>query len=320
MFKTALKSHSKPAATNVAPKNAMTVDVEEYFTVQNLDGLIPRTEWPHHPMRSDKQTRRLLDLFDQHGVRATFFVLGWVAERQPQLVQEIAQRGHEVAAHSYWHRLVFEMSPEEFRQDLKRVHNLLEDLIGSPVIGYRAPTYSITKDSLWAHEILQEEGFRYSSSIFPVMHDRYGIADYPRFPVQLSNGLWEFPLSTFRIAGRNLPVAGGGYLRLLPAHLVARALSALNKQGQPGILYLHPWEIDPDIPKFSQNVLRDFRGYVGLHSMFGKIELLLTTLPFTSVKEVLKLNESQDSQKETPRAMPHPSRTTAKNRQPDGLT
>jgi polysaccharide deacetylase family protein (PEP-CTERM system associated) len=274
-------------------KNALSVDVEEYFTVQNLDGLIPREQWPAHALRADTQTRVLRDLLDTHAVKGTFFVLGWVADRHRALVREIHARGHEVAAHSYWHRLVFEMSPTEFREDLRRVHRLLEDLTGAPVIGYRAPTYSITKASLWAHEILAEEGFRYSSSIFPIVHDRYGIPDYTRFPVTLSFGskrLVEFPLTTLRIGGRNLPVAGGGYLRLLPARTVAAALARVNNADrQPTCLYLHPWEIDPAIPRFRQGLLRDTRGYIGLEGMLGKLDFLLSVLEFARVDEVLDL-------------------------------
>lgn len=273
--------------------NALSVDVEEYFTVQALDEVVPRERWPAQPLRADEQTRRLLDLFDGHGVRATFFVLGWVGERHPALVREIHARGHEVAAHSYWHKLVFDMTPESFREDLRRVRALLEDTIGAPVTGYRAPTYSVTQRSLWALEILAEEGFRYSSSIFPIVHDRYGIPDYARFPVRLDFGgrrLWEFPLTTLKVGGRNLPVAGGGYLRLLPARSVALALAHVNNvEEQPAILYLHPWEIDPAIPRFRQGLLRDTRGYVGLDGMLGKLDYLLSVLRFARVDDVLGL-------------------------------
>lgn len=273
--------------------NAMTVDVEEYFTVQNLDHVVTRDRWPAQPLRSDAQTRRLLDLYDLHEVKATFFVLGWVAERQPSLVKEIHERGHEVAAHSHWHRLVFDLEPDEFREDTRRNKSFLEDLIGAEVIGYRAPTYSITERSLWAHEILVELGFRYSSSIFPIVHDRYGIPDYPRFPHALEvcgETLWEFPLTTLRVFDKNLPVAGGGYLRLLPARTVAAALARVNNhEGQPAILYLHPWEIDPEIPKFKQGFLKDTRGYIGLDGMLGKLDLLMSVLSFSTVRGVLRL-------------------------------
>jgi polysaccharide deacetylase family protein (PEP-CTERM system associated) len=277
-----------------ARENAMTVDVEEYFTVQALDGIVPRERWPAQALRADLETRSILDLFDVHGVKATFFVLGWVAERHPALVKEIAERGHEIAAHSYWHRLVFEMTPDEFRADLRRVRDLLQDLTGAPVIGYRAPTYSLTKASLWAHPILAEEGFRYSSSIFPILHDRYGIPDFPRFPTEIDAGggrkILEFPLTTFRVAGRNLPVAGGGYLRLFPARSIALLLARVNQaEGQPAILYLHPWEIDPGIPKYRQSWLKDARGYIGIDGMLGKLDYLLSVLSFTTVRRVLGL-------------------------------
>lgn len=282
--------------------NAMTVDVEEYFTVQNLDQAVPRERWSSHALRADDETRRLLDLFDAHRVRATFFVLGWVAERHRSLIREIADRGHEVAAHSYWHRLVFEMSPAEFREDLRHVRDLLQDMIGAPVTGYRAPTYSITKRSLWAHEILAEEGFVYSSSVFPILHDRYGIDDYPRFPLKLpiaGRELWEFPLTTLRIGGRNLPVAGGGYLRLLPARTIAMALAHVNnRERQPAIVYLHPWEIDPEIPRYRQGWLRDTRGYVGLKGTLAKLDLLLSLFEFTTVKRVLGIEPRSTGREE----------------------
>jgi polysaccharide deacetylase family protein (PEP-CTERM system associated) len=276
-----------------AQKNAMTVDVEEYFTVQALDSVVPRDRWPAQPLRADEQTRRLLDLFESHGIKATFFVLGWVADRHRTLVKEIHDRGHEVAAHSYWHRLVFEMTPDEFREDVRRVRDLLEEITGAKVTGYRAPTYSVTRASLWAHEILAEEGFVYSSSIFPIVHDRYGIPDWGRFPsrVELAGGksIYEFPLTTLRLAGKNLPVAGGGYMRLLPARTVALALAHVNNtEHQPAILYLHPWEIDPQIPKFKQSFLRDQRGYMGIGGMFGKLDYLLSVFEFTTVKSVLE--------------------------------
>lgn len=271
----------------------MTVDVEEYFTVQALDSVVPRDRWPAQPLRSDRQTRRLLDLFESHGIKATFFALGWVAERQRALIKEIHARGHEVAAHSYWHRLVFEMTPEEFREDLRRVKSLLEDLTGAPVIGYRAPTYSVTKASPWAHEILVEEGFSYSSSIFPIVHDRYGIPDYSRFPVKLNvhgRDFWEFPMTTVRVGSRNLPVAGGGYMRLLPVRTVAMAIDRVNqKERQPAIIYLHPWEIDPEIPKWKRGVLKDTRGYIGLGKMLSKLDYLLGRFPFTTVRDVLQV-------------------------------
>jgi polysaccharide deacetylase family protein (PEP-CTERM system associated) len=273
--------------------NALTVDLEEYFTVQALDKKIPRERWPYQPLRCDRQVRILLDLFEQHSVKATFFVLGWVAQRHPSLIREVHQRGHEIAAHSYWHKLVFDMTPEDFRADLIQVRDLLQDLTSASVIGYRAPTYSITRASLWAHDILAEEGFLYSSSIFPIHHDRYGIDDYPRYPQLLSPGghsLWEFPITTLQLGKKNLPVSGGGYMRLLPARSIAAALAHINNhENQPTIIYLHPWEIDPEIPKFGQGAFQDFRGYMGIHKMLSKLEYLINVLHFSRVDTVLGL-------------------------------
>jgi polysaccharide deacetylase family protein (PEP-CTERM system associated) len=274
--------------------NALTIDLEEYFTVQALDTLVPRKDWPAQALRCDGQVKALLDLFDRHSVKATFFVLGWVAERHQSLIREVHNRGHEIAAHSYWHRLVFDMTPEDFRSDLIQVRDLLQDMIGASIIGYRAPTYSITRASLWAHEILAEEGFLYSSSIFPIHHDRYGIHDYARFPRELDmNGksLWEFPITTLRLAHKNLPIAGGGYMRLLPARSIASALAHINNhESQPAIIYLHPWEIDPSIPRFTQGQFQDFRGYIGIDRMLDKLQYLIRVLHFSRVDTVLGLN------------------------------
>jgi polysaccharide deacetylase family protein (PEP-CTERM system associated) len=287
-----------PRLRERAPRlSAMTVDVEEHFTVENLSGVVPRDLWPVQPMCADAQTRRLLDLFDAHGVKATFFILGWVAERHRGLVKEIHARGHEVAAHSYWHRLVFEMTPTELRADLRRVRDLLEDLTGARVVGYRAPTYSITRSALWAHALLAEEGFEYSSSIFPVKHDRYGIDDWPRGPRKMcisGRVLWEVPPTTLKFLGRNWPIAGGGYLRLFPARALARAIAhVVDREGLPAFLYVHPWEIDPEIPRYRQSPLRDFRGYVGLGSTFEKLALLCTRLRLTTVARVLEQLEAE---------------------------
>ncbi len=185
------------------------------------------------------------------------------------------------------------MTPDDFRADLRRVRTLLEDELGAPVRGYRAPTYSVTRATPWAHEILAEEGFAYSSSIFPIVHDRYGIPDYARFPVKLDvhgHALWEFPLTTVRVGGKNLPIAGGGYLRFLPVEAVVAGLSWVNvEERQPAILYLHPWEVDPEIPRFSQGLLRDLRGYRGLDGMLAKLDLLMSRFTFDRVDRVLGL-------------------------------
>ncbi|HLC40288.1 MAG TPA: XrtA system polysaccharide deacetylase, partial [Methylomirabilota bacterium] len=231
--------------------NALSFDVEDYFHAHAFSGIVRFEEWPSLEERVVTNTRRLLDLLDKCQVSATFFTLGWVAERHPSLIREIARRGHEVGCHGYAHRLVYAMTPAEFRTDTARAKAAIEDAIGAPILGYRAPTFSITRESLWALEILYREGFRYDSSIFPIVHDRYGIPNAPRFPhkIALPDGreIVEFPLSTSSVAGQRIPVAGGGYLRLIPYRLLRAALRRINvREGGPVIIYLHPWELDPE--------------------------------------------------------------------------
>ena len=229
--------------------NALTIDVEDYFQVNAFAGRICPDQWDSYPLRVDGNTRRILDMLDSFSFKATFFVLGWVAERLPALTKEIIRRGHEIACHGYGHELVYSISPERFRADIRRSKMLLEDQCGESVNGYRAPSYSITQRSLWALDILVEEGFTYDSSIFPVMHDTYGIPDAERFQHMRRTGagpLVEFPLTTlplhFGSKEVRLPIAGGGYLRLLPAELIAWGIEKINtRETQPSVLYFHPW-------------------------------------------------------------------------------
>ncbi len=271
--------------------NALTVDLEEYFQVSNFDGSIARSSWDSLPSRVCEPTRRLLDAFEVTGNRATFFVLGWVAERHPQLVREIARRGHQVACHGYGHELVYELGPRRFRADLKRARAAVEGASGTQVRGYRAPSYSITKRSLWGLEILREEGFRFDSSIFPIRHPRYGIPDFPRRPVriELGEGAWidEFPLTTLRAGPLNLPLAGGAYLRFLPAPLFRGGLSRLVAQGVPTVLYLHPWEIDPDQPRQRVGWRVRVNHYHNLGRMESRLRRLLEGFRFAPMGEVL---------------------------------
>jgi len=238
-------------------------------------------------------THRLLDLLDEFQVSATFFTLGWVAERYPWLVREIAQRGHEVGCHGYAHRLIYAMTPAEFYGDTARAKAAIEDALGTPILGYRAPTFSIVKDSLWALDILYGEGFRYDSSIFPIVHDRYGIPDAPRFPhrIRVPSGgeMAEFPLSTLRVLGQRVPVAGGGYFRLAPYGLIRAALGHINrKEHQPAIIYLHPWELDPDQPRLPVGPLTRFRHYNNLKTTQRKLRQLLADFRFGPVNQVLR--------------------------------
>jgi polysaccharide deacetylase family protein (PEP-CTERM system associated) len=272
--------------------NAMTVDVEDYFHVAALASAIDRKDWDRCERRVERNTRRLLALFAEHDLCATFFVLGWVAERHPALVREIAAAGHEVASHGYSHQLVYRQTPGEFRRETRRAKAVLEDQIQRPVQGYRAASYSITKRSLWALDILAELGFAWDSSIFPIRHDRYGIPGTPRWPHRLrtpaGGTLLEFPLSTWQVAGCRLPIAGGGYFRLYPYAVTRTGLSSINRQHRrPFIFYLHPWEIDPEQPRVEAGLLSSFRHYNNLEKCEPRLRRLLSDFRFTTVGHVL---------------------------------
>jgi polysaccharide deacetylase family protein (PEP-CTERM system associated) len=272
--------------------NALTVDVEDYFQVSAFAKSIDRRDWDTIPLRVEANTQRLLQLFADADVSATFFVLGWVAERVPGLVREIAAAGHEVACHGFSHELVYNQSTETFRQETLRSKSLLEDIVQAPVHGYRAASYSITNRSLWALDVLCEAGFTYDSSIFPVHHDRYGIPGSPEFPYRLEapNGqsLTEFPLTTANILGYRLPMAGGGYFRLYPYALTRAGLRHVNKRNQkPFIFYLHPWEVDPDQPRISAGRLSTFRHYNNLGHCESRLRRLMSDFRFTTAENVL---------------------------------
>jgi polysaccharide deacetylase family protein (PEP-CTERM system associated) len=244
-----------------------------------------------------ENTRRILDMLEEFGVRATFFTLGWVAEREHGLVREISRRGHEVACHGFGHELIYRIGPERFREDVRRAKRILEDICGDSVTGYRAPSYSIIQSSVWALDILVEEGFRYDSSIFPVYHDIYGMPSAPRFSHTIKTGagdIREFPLSTFPLSiGRwryNVPVAGGGYLRLLPVPVVGRAIRYINnREKQPAIIYFHPWEIDPGQPRIKAGLKSRFRHYLNLGRMESKIRYLLKDFHFSPMRDLYAL-------------------------------
>lgn len=272
--------------------NALTVDVEDYFHVAALAPSIHRDSWTLRESRVVANTRKLLAIFEQFDVRATFFVLGWVAERYPQLVKDIAARGHEIACHGWSHRLVYEQSTSEFHEETLRSRNLLEDITGSAVLGYRAASYSIVDESLWALDILADLGFAYDSSIFPVRHDRYGIPNAERVPHRMAtpNGasIVEWPLATARIFGWRLPVAGGGYFRLLPYWLSRWGLESINRREQrPFIFYLHPWEIDPAQPRVAASGLSRFRHYTNLAKCEERLRRLLGEFRFGTARDGL---------------------------------
>ncbi len=273
----------------------MTVDVEDYFQVNAFAKHIKPEDWDSYPLRVEGNTIRILDLFDEHQVKATFFVLGWVADRRPGLVKEIHRRGHEIASHGYGHQLIWNLGPEKFRQDVRLSKKILEDLTGVKVNGYRAPTYSITEKTLWALDILIEEGFTYDSSIFPIRHDVYGIPKAPRFPhvIRRNSGeIKEFPLTTAEIgigpAKIRIPVAGGGYLRLFPAWFIQRMIHKINqKEGQPAVIYFHPWEIDLEQPRMKATMMSRGRHYMNLKGTMHKVSSLIAAGHFTTLAQAL---------------------------------
>jgi polysaccharide deacetylase family protein (PEP-CTERM system associated) len=271
--------------------NAMTIDVEDYFQVSAFDDVVKREEWEGRPSRVVSNTMRLLQLFDEYSVKSTFFVLGWVADRFPGLVRDIAAAGHELASHGYGHRIVYSQTPHEFREDVRRAKATIENVSGHVVSGYRAPSFSITKNSLWALDVLVEEGYRYDASIFPIRHDRYGIPDAPRHRHVLTRPagtLTEAPGSTVRVLGSNLPVAGGGYFRILPYWWTKWGIARLNRtEGQPAIFYLHPWEIDPGQPRLHASRLSRFRHYRNLDKAEARLKRLLTDFRFGMLKDVI---------------------------------
>lgn len=272
--------------------NAMSVDVEDYFHVAALSSAIDRSEWNKMEYRAEANVDRLLQLFESKGIHATFFILGWVAKRSPQIAKKIHAAGHEVASHGMSHRLIYTQDPSEFRDETFEAKALLEDQIGSAVLGYRAATYSITEKSLWALDVLAEAGFQYDSSIFPIRHDLYGIPDAPLQPTRISTpsgaSLVEFPMSTVDMFGVRMPVSGGGYFRLLPYWLTRAGLRKLNHEQQRAfVFYLHPWEIDPEQPRIQVGWRSRFRHYTNLEHTETRLRSLLDEFKFSSLYEVL---------------------------------
>ena len=270
--------------------NAMTVDVEDYFQVSAFEGHIAKSEWDILQHRVMNNTLRILDLFAQKKVKATFFTLGWVAERYPQLIKRIVSEGHELASHGYEHIRVTEQTPEQFRFDIKKTKKLLEDISGQAVIGYRAASYSIMERNLWALQILEEEGHLYSSSIYPVKHDLYGIPSAPRFAYVPDNvnTLLEVPITTLSVMQKNLPCGGGGFFRLYPYIFSKWAYQYINAvEKQPGIFYFHPWEIDPSQPKQKNLPAKSrFRHYLNLNRMENRLIHLLNDFAWDTMQNV----------------------------------
>jgi polysaccharide deacetylase family protein (PEP-CTERM system associated) len=276
--------------------NAFTVDVEDYFHVSAFADAIDRRSWSRRESRVERNTRALLDLLAERNIRATFFVLGWVAQRYSGLVCDIAAQGHEIASHGLSHQLIYRQSKTEFRQETRYSKRLLEDIVQRPVIGYRAATYSITPRSLWALDVLAEEGFLYDSSIFPMRHDKYGMPGAQTTPHRLTteqgNSIAEFPISVLRVNGVTLPVGGGGYFRILPYGLTKWGLETLNARGQEFVFYIHPWEIDPGQPRIERATsFSRFRHYSNLNKCYERLSTLLNDFSFGSVESVLRRKE-----------------------------
>jgi polysaccharide deacetylase family protein (PEP-CTERM system associated) len=270
--------------------NAMSVDVEDYFHVSAFDGVVSRGQWHEFESRVVANTARLLDLLARANTRATFFVLGWVADRHPALVRDVVAAGHEIASHGYHHQLAYLLTPQQFREDVRAAKSTLESVSGRTVVGYRAPSYSIVRSNLWTLDVLIEEGYTYDASIFPIRHDRYGIPEAVRHVHVLkrpSGTLLEFPPSTVRVAGVNLPVSGGGYFRLLPYAWTTWGIGRLNREGHPAMFYVHPWEIDPGQPRLEVGRLTQMRHYGRLSSTERRFSKLLTEFSFAPVSQVM---------------------------------
>jgi polysaccharide deacetylase family protein (PEP-CTERM system associated) len=276
--------------------NAFSVDVEDWYQVSDFETVAPVPTWGRFESRIMRNTQRLLDLLAEYGVKGTFFILSWNAERQPQLVQQIASMGHEIASHGYCHRLIYEQTPEAFRNDVSRSKAALEDIVGQPVLGYRAPSFSLTQASWWAVDVLLDCGFRYDSSIFPVRDQLYGIPSARRFPFVIQDEgertLVEFPMTTVHAFDRNWPLGGGGYLRILPYHYMRWGMRRVHAEGHPAIVYIHPWELDPEQPRLQIRGKRGFSThYINLHRTEAKLRCLLRDFAFAPVRQVLGLGE-----------------------------
>jgi len=277
--------------------NTLTIDLEDYFHVSNFEGHIPRNRWEVMPLRIEESTMKVLELLSLYRIRATFFVLGWIAERMASLIRKIRSEGHEIASHGYDHRLAYEMSPEEFRADIRKSKSAIEDAIGESICGYRATSYSIIRRNLWCLQILSEEGFLYDSSIFPVFHDRYGVPAWDRFPKLVKGNnfsIFEVPPSTLKIFGYNLPIAGGGYLRLFPIQFIAYCIKRINMvENNPAVVYFHPWELDPEQPRMNLSFVKAFRHYNNLSNTANKVAFLLKNFKFSSISEIFNIKNGK---------------------------
>ena len=285
-----------PARTN-ALTNALTIDVEDYFQVSAMAPYIRRDEWEHRECRVERNIERILELLAEHDTRATFFTLGWIAERYPKLVRNIVDAGHELASHGYGHERASDLTQTAFRSDIDRAKKLLEDIAGTEVKGYRAPSFSIGTKNLWAFDELARAGHRYSSSIYPIRHDHYGMPDSPRFAYRVGTGMLEIPVTTLRMGRRNLPSSGGGYFRLLPYALSRWMIRRVNEvDRESAIFYFHPWEIDAGQPRVAGiDAKTRFRHYLNIHRMENRLASLLADFRWGRMDDIFLDNASAHS-------------------------
>lgn len=283
---------SRPSQRKTSPPamlNAMSIDLEDWFCVANLSSVIQRDAWIDCELRVAESTSRILDLLERHDTRATFFVLGWIAERLPDLVGEIGERGHEIATHGYSHQLLTTMTPPDFEMDLQRALAATQPCVHQDIIGFRAPSFSITQNTLWAIDVLTSHRIQYDSSVYPIgLHPDYGFRSAPLTIHKLNGSLVEVPLSCAVLFGRRIPCSGGGYFRIYPYRLTKFLLRRCNRQGRPVVFYLHPWEVDPAQPRVrGLPVLKRFRHYHNLDKTFDRLDQLLADFAFTSIRDIL---------------------------------
>jgi polysaccharide deacetylase family protein (PEP-CTERM system associated) len=294
--------------------NSLTIDIEDYFQVSAFERCVSRDCWDRYSLRVEDNTKRILDILDEYQIHGTFFILGWIAEKCPSLVKNISIKGHEIASHGFGHQRIYNQTRTEFRDDIRKSKAILEEITGGKIYGYRAPSYSISMDTLWAYDELLEAGYLYDSSVFPIQHDLYGIPNWPRFPFTIEkslDGTWmpkealsthlnanifsrhsdkivEFPITTFSMGGKNIPIAGGGYFRLFPYPFTRWGLRRINRgEGCPFVFYLHPWELDPNQPRINGASPKSrFRHYLNLQKTESRLKRLLNDFSFASINEV----------------------------------
>jgi polysaccharide deacetylase family protein (PEP-CTERM system associated) len=269
-------------------KNAISIDLEDWFCVNNIKDAIPKEKWAFQELRVVDNTKRLLGLFDKFNIKATFFVLGWISERVPSLIKEIDERGHEIATHGYSHSLITEITPDFFENDIKRAIEVTQSCVNQKIIGFRAPSFTITKKTLWAYDILSKYEIKYDSSVFPVgFHPDYGISDAPLTTYKVNDNMIEVPLSVVELLGKRIPCSGGGYFRLFPYSVTKFLMKKCNKARRPVIFYLHPWEIDPGQPRINLPLQKKLRHYNNLNKTYGRLEKLLNDFEFVPIKEII---------------------------------